>query len=198
MRHIPAILLYSRPLAIGWLIYLAVNNQVNNPLVIGIILITLLADIFDGILARKFNVSTTTFRVLDTVFDLCFYSAVLFYIYRTNPTIVLDNGWGLVVIGCIEATLYATSLWRFGRLPSPHAFMSKCWGLYLIVEFILILTHVPGNHFTVALGFGVLVHLERVLIYTLLPMWEHDIPTVYHAWQRRQGQAIVRHPLLNG
>lgn len=26
----------------------------------------------------------------------------------------------------------------------------------------------------------------------------HNVPSAYHAWQIRQGKAIVRHPLLNG
>lgn len=165
---------------------------------VSIIIVTLLCDVFDGILARRFNVSTTQLRVLDTIFDLSFYLSVLFCVYRVNPIRVEQNLFLLAIILGLEILLYAISLTRFGKVPSPHAFLSKCWGLCLVIEFILLLLKVPGNHFTIALSFGMLVHAERVMIYWLLPHWEHDIPSVYHAWLIRQGRPIFRHKLLNG
>lgn len=198
MKKLPLFLLYSRPFAIAALLYLAMHAEQSVHWIIVIVATTLLADVFDGILARKFNVSSTQLRVLDTIFDLGFYLSVLFCVYQVNPIRVEQNLLLLAIIFGLEILLYAISLTRFGRVPSPHAFLSKCWGLWLVVEFILLLVKVPGNHFSIALGFGIMVHVERVLIYVLLPTWDHDIPSVYHAWLIRQGRPIFRHKLLNG
>ena len=198
MKKIPALLLYSRPMAIGCLLYLTALETQPIYWMITIISFTLLADIFDGIIARKLNVSTTQLRVLDTIFDLAFYIAVLYCVYRVNATSVIQNRYLLAAILALEILLYSVSLLRFAKVPSPHAFLSKCWGLWLAVELILLLLRVPGDHFSFALKFGILVHLERLLIYLLLPKWDHDIPSVYHAWLIRQGRPIQRHKLLNG
>ncbi len=94
--------------------------------------------------------------------------------------------------------MYLISLARFGKLPSPHAIMSKFWGIYIVIEFTLLLIGIKGDHFTIALCIGILVHFDRVLIYSLLRQWDHDIPSAYHALILRQGIPIKRRKIFNG
>ncbi len=94
--------------------------------------------------------------------------------------------------------MYLVSLARFGKLPSPHAILSKFWGIYLVVEFSLLILGVNGSHFMFALYIGIFVHLDRVLIYILLREWDHDIPSSYHALLIRNGKSIHRNKLFNG
>ncbi len=157
-----------------------------------------IADIFDGIIARKLNISTTSFRVLDTIFDLLFYLSILVYIASTNSHAISNNTLLIVIIISLEGLMYIVSFIRFKKAPSPHAILSKFWGLYIIIEFTLLIMGVAGNHFTIALCFGVIIHTERVLIYSILKQWDHDIPTVYHALQLKQGKQIVRRKIFNG
>ena len=199
VKQIPQLLLFCRPIFIGVIAFMAMAKPpLANAIVLGSIGVCLLADILDGIVARNLNVSTTQLRVLDTVFDLSFYLSVLGYIYSVNPGVIQHHEGLLVCILLLEAMLYLVSLLRFSKFPSPHAFLSKVWGLYLAVEFILLIFQVEGAHFRLALYFGVLVHLDRVAIYVLLKTWDHDIPSSYHAWLHRNGKPFVRHKLLNG
>lgn len=157
-----------------------------------------LTDIFDGIIARRLNVSTENFRLLDTIFDLVFYLAILLFIFSCNSQEILSNLELITGILILEALMYLTSLIRFKKPPSPHAILSKFWGLYLVVEFTLLILEVKGNHFTIALIIGLFVHSDRLLIYVILKNWEHDIPSSYHALLLRNGKPIKRNKLFNG
>jgi CDP-diacylglycerol--glycerol-3-phosphate 3-phosphatidyltransferase len=160
--------------------------------------IGILTDVFDGIIARKLHISTDDFRVLDTVFDLLFYLSILLFSISINHTAFSDNKILILAILSLESLMYLLCLIRFRKLPSPHAILSKFWGIYIIIEFTLLINHVPGNHFSIALIIGVFVHLDRLFIFILLRNWEHDIPSSYHALLIRQGKKINRLQLFNG
>lgn len=157
-----------------------------------------IADIFDGIIARKLNISSRNFRVLDTLFDLLFYMSIFSFILCANPQSIRDNILLICCILSIEFIMYLVSLFRFSKLPSPHAILSKFWGLYIVVEFSLLILGVIGSHFRIALVFGIVVHLDRLLIYLLIKKWDHDIPSSYHALLLRKGKTINRMKIFNG
>ncbi len=82
MNKIPILLILSR-LAIGFLMIALIIIQVENYPSIAVILLTigLLTDIFDGIIARKLNVSTQTLRRLDSSIDQIFFISVTIATY---------------------------------------------------------------------------------------------------------------------
>jgi len=200
VKHIPKILLYSRLFVVGTIVaFLFMPNPAKYRIwVVALMYYAIVSDIFDGIIARRFNISTENFRILDTLFDMAFYLSILAYAFAISPFTFHSNSVLIVAILCEEASMYAISLVRFRKAPSPHAILSKFWGVYLIIEFTLLLLNVEGSHFTIALFVGIAVHLDRVLIYSFLNKWDHDIPSSYHAWQLRKGKQIKRHSLFNG
>ena len=64
-----------------------------------------------------------------------------------------------------------------------------------MVGFSLLIIGISGYHFKIALVFGLIAHIDRVLIYILLRQWDHDIPSSYHAYMLRQGKQILRNKL---
>jgi|SRR5688572_6959235 len=170
----------------------------STGLVIVLMYAGIISDILDGIIARKLETSGRVFRIMDTVVDLVFYLSIVFFISRTNWPALWENYLLVYVIFTLEFLMYTVSLIRFRQLPSPHALLSKLWGLVLVFEFTLLLLGVQGIHFQVALMFGVVVHVDRLLIYCLLRTWDHDIPSVYHAYLVSQGKHIRRWKLFNG
>jgi phosphatidylglycerophosphate synthase len=198
IKTIPKILLFSRLVFAFAIAYLALFRLPHlSPLVLILMYLGILSDIFDGILARKYNVSNQNFRVLDTVFDLLFYCSILLYIARDNQLQIVNNILSILIILSLEILMYVISLARFGKLPSPHAILSKFWGIYLVVEFTLLIFHVTGIHFKIALIIGMLVHLDRLLIYMILNQWHHDIPSFYHAIRLRQGKDVRKLRIFN-
>ena len=80
-NKIPKILLYSRLFLALFIISITLYPFFNSKgIVLSLMYLGLLTDVFDGIIARKFNISTENFRVLDTAFDLLFYFSILVFI----------------------------------------------------------------------------------------------------------------------
>jgi len=200
LKHkIPKVLLYSRLVfACITILFLLLKADQLKWIVLLLLYTGLLTDVFDGIIARKLNISTDNFRLSDTIIDLIFYISFLIFITATNPQQITGNIILISGILCLETMMYLVSLARFGKLPSPHAILSKFWGIYLVVEFSLLILGVNGSHFMIALCIGFFVHLDRVSIYVLLREWDHDIPSSYHALLIRNGKSITRNKLFNG
>lgn len=198
-KHIPILLLHTR-LVFAGIILFAAFCQCENARILVLILIYagIISDVFDGIIARKLNVSNPKFRLLDTIFDLIFYLSAFFFIYIVNPAPIHENFPFIIAILVLEIIMYFISFVRFQRLPSPHAILSKFWGICLVIEFSLLILDVAGLHFTIVLTFGLIAHVDRGLIYLLLPKWDHDIPSSYHANLLRKGKEIRRRTMFNG
>ncbi|WP_294303982.1 CDP-alcohol phosphatidyltransferase family protein [uncultured Chryseobacterium sp.] len=149
----------------------------------------LLTDIFDGIIARKVGVSSEKLRRLDSQTDLVFWLSLGFAAYFLNPGLIKSEWKGIALIFCMEGLCYIISWLKFGKETCTHAWLSKLWGLSLL----LALTYVIGFqqagwafYLTVALGF--ISHLDVILIILLLPKWQYDVPSCYHAWKIRKGK----------
>ncbi len=199
INRIPKILLYSRLFFAFIILFIAFKPCLNSHIWVLILLyVGIISDVFDGIIARKLNISTEGFRLLDTIFDLFFYLSVLFYIYLNNQIAILSTYKLIFCILGLELGMYVISYLRFRKLPSPHAILSKFWGIYIVIEFTLLILKIDGRHFTIALLIGILVHIDRILIYIFLRKWDHDIPSCYHAYLIRTGREIKRNKLFNG
>ncbi len=155
-------------------------------------------DIFDGILARRLGVATPGLRRLDSQVDLCFWLAVLGASAIAYPAVMAEVWPGLALIFGLELAIYALAYLKFRREMSTHAWLSKLWGLLLVLAFTrLLLVGEAGWSFDLMVVAGVISQLDVILIALLLPAWQNDIPSAWHAWQIRRGRPIKRHSLLN-
>lgn len=160
--------------------------------------LAVLSDLFDGILARRWGVSTPSLRRLDSQIDLFYWSSLLvsFMLCVPGANAIFWPWIGLAVIA--EAALYLTSFIRFGKEPCTHAFLSKIWCLTLASCLFHSFVQLDTTYMHYALIFGYISQLDVLLILLFLPVWQKDIPSSFHAWQIRKGRTIRRHPLLNG
>lgn len=164
-----------------------------------LIVLGLLSDVFDGIIARKMNVSTEKLRRLDSQTDLVFWLCVGWCAWILNPDLILEHKFAIALIFAMEALTYIFSFLKFGKETCTHALLSKLWGLTLLVAFISIIGfgH-AGIPLLVAVVFGIIGHLDVYLIIYFLPKWTHDVPSCYHAYLIKKGVAIKRNSLFNG
>jgi len=159
----------------------------------------LISDIFDGIIARKQNLSTSKLRRMDSQTDMLFWLSIGISTWLLNPELLTPYSTAIWMVLGMEVACYATSLLKFKKETCTHAFLSKLWGLSLLAAFTsLIGFGHAGLPVQLAIGIGVISHIDRILITLILPKWAHDIPSAYHAWLMRQGRAFKRNPLLNG
>ena len=148
-----------------------------------------LSDVFDGILARRLGVATTTLRRLDSLVDSVFYLAVLFAAWHLYPAAIRRNLAPLAVLGGLEIARYVLDLAKFKREASYHMWSSKLWGILLFVGFFALLAlGRDGWPVDLAIYAGIIADLEGLAISIVLREWESDVPSIVHAIRIRDRQ----------
>ncbi len=200
IKHVPIALIYSR-LFIGAAIVVASAMHIEQYAVVAISLLTigLLTDIFDGIIARKLNISSQKLRRLDSAVDQVFFIAVAVATYIQCPNFFRLNAVKLVVLFSMEGLTYVISFLKFRKEVATHTIGAKLWTLLLFATLVEIMVHCESTLlFNCCFWIGMITRLEIVAIILILNKWTNDVPTVYHSLKLKQGKAIKRHKLLNG
>lgn len=158
-----------------------------RPLVFAVSLILgLLSDIFDGKVARRLGVATAKLRRLDSAVDTVFYSSAALCVYLLHEEFILKNLGLLIVLLALEILRYLFDWYKFRKEASYHMWSAKFWGLILFACFFGILVSDSENQiFTTALWVGIISDLEGLLISIILPNWQCDVPTFWHALKLR-------------
>lgn len=97
-----------------------------------------------------------------------------------------------VAIACViaaELLNYAAAFARFRREASYHAWSAKAWGLLLFVALELLLAAGEPRLIPIALVVALLAQLETLAITLTLPVWDHDVRSVWIALARRRSLA---------
>jgi len=198
-RHIPIALIIFRlilaPIILGLVYFLKEESRI---IVVVLMYLGLLSDIFDGIIARELNVSSQRLRRFDSQTDMIFWVSIGISTWLLYPELIANNKIPILAIFVLEGMCYLISIVKFGKETCTHAFLSKLWGITLVIAFTsLIGFNHAGVPFYLAVVFGFISHIDRILITLLLPKWEHDIPSCYHAYLIKKGLGFKKNKLLN-
>ena len=199
MKRLPlALILFRAALAPALPLLARAGGASARPWLATLLVAGLLSDVFDGIVARRVGVSTVALRRLDSRVDLFFWLGALAAAAILDQPALRALAPGIVAVLALEAACQAASFARFRRAPCTHSFLSKLWGLCLGAGFAVLFASGRADALRVALAWGVLSQLDVLAIVLLLPAWQSDIPSAWHALRLRRGLPIRRHPLLNG
>ena len=92
MKQIPILLIAFRFLLAPVMLYLGYFYKTTyRQLIIVLLIAGLLSDIFDGIIARNQNISTTTLRRLDSQTDMIFWLSAGFTAWFIWPDMIREN-----------------------------------------------------------------------------------------------------------
>ncbi len=199
MKSLPYLLILLRFLSAIAILYLGffVGEKSRNPILF-LMYFGLVTDIFDGIIARKVGVSSEKLRRLDSQTDLIFWLAIGFSTYWLNPEIIKEHWKSITLIFGMEAMCYILSIWKFGKETCTHAWLSKFWGLSLLLAFTFLIGFSTANWaFYLCLVLGLISHIDVILIILILPKWQFDVPSSFHAWKIRRGKNFKKSVLLN-
>jgi CDP-diacylglycerol--glycerol-3-phosphate 3-phosphatidyltransferase len=146
------------------------------------LVMALLSDLFDGIIARRLGIATPTLRRLDSIADTIFYVGMLFAAWHLYPEAILEHLFGLLLLIVLELARYAHDIAKFGREASYHMWSSKIWGITLFVAFFaLLVLGIAGWPVAVAIYVGIIADAEGLAISVILGRWRTDVPTFVHA-----------------
>ena len=185
-QKLPWLMIISRA-ALGPGIILIGLRWPSRLLLAGCIVFALLLDIFDGVLARRWQVVTGLLRRCDTIADTIFYAGVFLLVVLRYPA-TLHRIWPwLAALVVVEIAQHLFCGLKFGRLASYHSVLAKIWGLLLAASLIALLGFGFDKLLDIAIAWGILCNLEGFIISFVLPAWHHDIPTLgYAIWLRRE------------
>lgn len=174
-------------------------GESSKPIILVLIYLGLISDILDGIIARKQNLSTAKLRRMDSQTDMIFWLSIGFATWILYPKLISDNSVAIWIILAMEISVYAISIIKFKRETCTHAFLSKLWGITLLIAFTsLIGFNHAGVPFLVAIIMGLISHADRILITLILAEWTHDVPSAYHAYLIRKGIDFKRNEYFHG
>ncbi len=138
--------------------------------------IAALSDIYDGKLARRWDVVTPGLRQADSVADTIYALGVAASFWFAEPQIVTEHLWGIGIVVGLEAARYPLDWALFGRGASYHAHSARLFGILLIPATFLVMGFGIGWPFLwIALAVGLYSELEGIAISLVLPRWTHDV-----------------------
>jgi phosphatidylglycerophosphate synthase len=158
----------------------------------------MISDIFDGIIARKLGVATNNLRKWDANVDIFFWLAAGVSIWILNGQLLKDHLYFIIALFVLEPVSDLINFIKFRKSGCAHNWLSKTWGILLLITFTFLLAGVqPIALFRICVVIGLISQIDRIIISSLLPGPECDIPSCYHAWLRRKGRTFKRYKLFN-
>lgn len=150
-----------------------------HPVVVVLIVLGVLSDIFDGVIARKLNVVTDKIRKLDSNVDVLFTIGVLAsaFLLRTRIT---DHIFEILTIVGLEAFTYLCYWLKFKKQPSNHSYLTKAFGVVLFVNFCLM---IGWNNFFLLkalMVISILSYIDGFAILIKLKKWKPDNKSIFH------------------
>lgn len=185
LRHVPNALSIARIVASPALIVLAGNGQ-EGPFT-WVLILALLSDIADGLIARVFSLQSRIGALLDSVADTLLLFTALYGIWVFHPDVAADHALaGALAVGA-WLTENVAALLRYGRLSSFHTYLSKIAGyaLGIFVGVFFLFSFQPWL-FYLAVGVSVIGNCEELVLLALLPTWRADVRGLWWVLRERR------------
>jgi CDP-diacylglycerol--glycerol-3-phosphate 3-phosphatidyltransferase len=145
------------------------------------LVLSFFTDLIDGLLARKYKVTSVLGSKLDSVADdLTFLMAAIGVFVWKFEFIRQEY---LPIIGLLGLYVLQTimALVRYGKISSFHTYLAKCaallQGTFLILLFFL--TEPPFTLFYIAAAVTALDLIEEIIIVIMEPEWQSDVKGIY-------------------
>lgn len=186
LQNLPKFLVAFRLIS-GPLLLLDVWDGNTSFWFITIFILAFLSDIFDGVVARRLGVSNAALRQADSWADVCFYICVFASAWIVYPEIIKAFSIPLLTVIFAQGLWWIVNLVKYGKPASYHTYSAKLWGITLFITTVALFGF---NYAGVALWLTILVGLvhtiEEILMTLLLPVWQHDVLSIVHAWKLRE------------
>ena len=188
-RHIPIALTTLR-LLLGPVALLCALSGVTRMVYLPILVAGTLSDIFDGILARRFGVSTPWLRRFDSITDVVYYLFILVVAVILCRPLILANIFPLSLLLASEVILVLVSYARFGRYPATHSYLAKFYGLCLLAAVVALLVFNASSWVIITLtAVALITNAEIIAIQLIAKSKPVDVPGIFAIYGRRRSGA---------
>jgi phosphatidylglycerophosphate synthase len=181
-KAIPWSLVVFRFLLGPALVLAARRPSVAGPWLGALVVAGFFSDVYDGVLARRWNTASSALRTADSAVDILFYLGVLAAVVQRHGLEIRERLWLLAAVIALELLNSLCGFIKFRRMPSYHSYAAKLWGFLLAASAITLLSLNRGQWLiTLALVWGIVCELEGLAMTALLPQWTHDVKTLARA-----------------
>ncbi len=183
---IPSGLILLRFLIAPFLLADALDGKTSIWFIVGFV-VAFLSDIFDGIIARKLGVSNAQLRQADSWADVFLFSSVFLSAWIIYHDDLIAYRLPLLMVVFAQLIWWIVNLVKYGKPASYHTYSAKFWGITL---FIAIIALFGFDYLEITLWLtcicGVLYSVEEIAMTVILPVWTHDVLSIFHAWKIRE------------
>lgn len=150
--------------------------------------LALASDVLDGIVARSSGETSPLGARLDSAGDLATYTTLPLFAWWLWPQIVRAEAlaFGIAVVAYLAPI--ALGWLRFRRLTSYHTWAAKLTAVWMGGALFALFWAGSTWPFYVGVGLLVIEALEEIAITCVLPSWQSDVPTLWHARRRARGE----------
>jgi CDP-diacylglycerol--glycerol-3-phosphate 3-phosphatidyltransferase len=155
------------------------ESSLARIIIIVLIVLGLLSDIFDGVIARKYNVATDRIRKLDSNVDILFTVSILTGIFILNNKII-EYLPEIIFIISLELVTYLAYWIRFKKQPSNHSYLTKVFGVVLFFNFCMIIGWNNFEFLKLLMIISTISYIDGFAILFRLKHWKTDNKSVFH------------------
>lgn len=143
--------------------------------------ISLLSDLSDGWLARRFDQATQLGTLLDSYGDFATYMIVPLCAWWLWPDLIRQEGGYAAAIVAAYVFPIVLGYLKYGRLTAYHTYGAKLSAVVMGASALWLFAGGPPLPFRIATWILVLAELEEIAITTILPEWHANVPSILHA-----------------
>ncbi len=177
--NLPNVISATRVALMPLLVLLALQHNVAAFL--SVLALSLLSDGIDGYLARRLGQVTELGTRLDSLADLSTYAAMLLGLKLLWPQVFEREADYLVMAFSAWLVPLLVCLARFRRFPSYHTHSAKLAAIMLAPAYFMAVMFDHSQLFRAVLLFYLWVTLEQVVITSILPKWQDNVPGFWNA-----------------
>jgi phosphatidylglycerophosphate synthase len=187
-RNLPNILSAARIVAAPLLVLLAIWRQ--ETIFTGLLIVALVTDIADGLIARAFDLSSKLGAMLDSIADVLILFAACYGAWIFHQDICIAHSTAISVFVGAWLAETGAALWRYGKLSSFHTYAAKVSGylLGIFIGVLFVFGFVPWL-FYAAVTVSVLSNLEEMVLLWRLPEWRPNVRGLWWVLRERRNDA---------
>jgi cardiolipin synthase (CMP-forming) len=161
--NVPNLISLYRLLIFPVILFLALNGRENWFVVL--LCISLVSDVLDGNIARYFKLQTNFGAALDNLADIFTYAMAILGLFVFKWTDIEPHVWFLYLFLGVFILSYFVSFFRFGKIPGLHLYSAVLAGyVQSIFFFVLFVFGFYTWMFYIAVGWGLLAYIEKILV----------------------------------
>jgi phosphatidylglycerophosphate synthase len=186
LKSLPFALVIGRFISAPLLLWDAIDGK-TSPWFLVIYIGAFLSDIFDGIIARRLQVSTAKLRQADSWADVCLYLGVAVSAWLTHRDLIIAFRLPLSIAIAAQLLWWIVNLVKYGKPASYHTYSAKLWGITLFIATVALFGFDRSEiALWVAIIIGIAHTIEEIAMTLILPTWRHDVLSIFHALKLKQ------------